>query len=251
MEETLNLSELFKVLKKRFPLLLIIITLCVALSGYASYAYLTPIYEASTQILISKQQQERNTFDSQDIQLNLQLINTYNVIITSPAILTKVIEKLHLDMSPSDLQASMRVSNQQNSQVVNINVQNPDLQQAVDIANTTVEVFQEDIKHLMAVDNVQILSPAVFGKNTQPIKPDPIFNMAIAGIIGLMMGAGISFLLEYFDTTITSEKEMNARFDVNVLGVISVISDKEVKKNKKNKKRVKHQPRRSRGGGHV
>ncbi|WOV86476.1 Wzz/FepE/Etk N-terminal domain-containing protein [Sporosarcina oncorhynchi] len=248
MEETLNLSELFKFLKKRIPLMLGIIALCVSISGYVSYTYLTPIYEASTQILISKQKEERNTFDSQDIQLNLQLINTYNVVITSRAILSRVIEKLELNMTPSDLQSSMRVSNQQNSQVVNIYVQDPNLQQAVNIANTTVEVFQEDIKRLMAVDNVQILSPAIFEENTKPIKPDPIFNMAVAGIVGVMLGAGISFLLEYFDTTVKSEKEMNDLFDVNVLGIISVISDKEVKKNNK---KVKPISRRSRGGGYV
>ena len=46
MEETLNLSELFKVLKKRLPLLIVIIALSVSLSGYVSYSYLTPIFES-------------------------------------------------------------------------------------------------------------------------------------------------------------------------------------------------------------
>ncbi|MGG0671145.1 Wzz/FepE/Etk N-terminal domain-containing protein [Lederbergia citrisecunda] len=233
MEESLNISELFKLVKKRFVLIVGIIILCVTGAGYASYNFLTPIYEASTQILITQQKDGQTQFNSQDLQLNLQLINTYNVIITSPAILSKVIEDLGLDTTPIDLQMNIRVSNEQNSQVVNISVQDPSLHQAVNIANSTVEVFQEEIKSLMNVDNVKVLSPATYVKNSLPVKPDPILNMGIATIVGLMIGVGITFLLEYLDTTIKSEKEVDELFALPILGLVGVISKKEVRKSKK------------------
>ena len=103
---------------------------------------------------------------------------------------------------------------------------------AVDIANTTAEVFQEEILTLMNVDNVNILSPAAYVKNQSPVKPDPILNMAIAAVIGLMLGVGIAFLLEYLDTTVKTEQDIEEILGLPILGLVSPISEKELKSKK-------------------
>jgi capsular polysaccharide biosynthesis protein len=102
-------------------------------------------------------------------------------------------------------------------------VQDPIYNQAVDIANTTAEVFQEEIQKLMNVNNVNILTPALYNPNPYPIKPDPKRNMAIAAVIGLMLGVGIAFLLEYLDTTIKNEQDIEDILDLPILGLVSPI----------------------------
>lgn len=225
MEETISLQDLFKTLKKRAILILLTMLLAVTVAGVISFMLLTPIYQASTQILVNQQKVEQNQFNAQDIQANLQLINTYNVIIKSPAILSKVIENLDLNTTPAALNGKIKVNSEQNSQVVNVSVQDPEPYMAVDIANTTAEVFQEEIQKLMNVDNVNILSPAVLADNPKPIKPDPFLNMAIATVIGLMLGVGIAFLLEYLDTTVKTEQDIEELLALPILGIVSPITD--------------------------
>jgi len=228
MEETISLQDLFKTLKKRMTLIILLTIIAVTVSGLISFLLLTPIYQSSTQILINQEKADVTAFNSQDIQTNLQLINTYNVIIKSPAILSKVIEQLDLDMTPTDLNSQITVNNEQDSQVVNISVQDPNPSVAVDIANTTANVFQNEIVKLMKVDNVSILTPAILADNPAPVKPDPILNMAIAAVIGLMLGVGIAFLLEYLDTTVKSEQDVEELLNLPILGLISPISDKDL-----------------------
>lgn len=225
MEETISLQELFKTLRKRLILIISMVAVVVMIAGVVSYFFLTPIYQASTQILVNQQKIEQQQFNSQDIQTNLQLINTYNVIIKSPAILSKVIENLDLDTTPAALTNKISVTNAQNSQVVNISVEDPEPFKAVDIANTTAQVFQEEIQKLMKVDNVNILSPAVHVENPSPIKPNPVLNMAIAAVIGLMLGVGIAFLLEYLDTSIKNEQDIEEILQLPILGLISPIPE--------------------------
>ena len=225
MEETISLQELFKTLRKRLILIISMVAVVVMIAGVISYFFLTPIYQASTQILVNQQKIEQQQFNSQDIQTNLQLINTYNVIIKSPAILSKVIENLDLDTTPAALTNKITVTNAQNSQVVNISVEDPEPFKAVDIANTTAQVFQEEIQKLMKVDNVNILSPAVHVENPSPIKPNPVLNMAIAAVIGLMLGVGIAFLLEYLDTSIKNEQDIEDILQLPILGLISPIPE--------------------------
>ncbi|WP_391203026.1 YveK family protein [Psychrobacillus sp. L4] len=232
MEETISLHELFKTIKKRFVLIISIIVLVVTITGIYSYYFLTPIYQASTQILINQKEFQRGQLNSQDIQTNLQLINTYNEIIKSPIILSKVIENLNLNTTPELLNTKITVFNHQNSQVVNIRVVDPGLQKAIDIANMTAEVFRVEIKTLMNVDNVNILSIAVDTKNISPVKPNPNLNMAIAAVIGLMLGVGITFLLEYLDTTIKTEQDIEELIGLQILGLVSPISRKNLKRTK-------------------
>lgn len=200
----------------------------LSVAGVISFFFLTPIYQASTQILVNQQKMEQQPFNSQDIQTNLQLINTYNVIIKSPAILSKVIETLDLDTTTTALTEQITVSSEQNSQVVNISVQDSEAYRAVDIANTVAEVFQKEIKTLMKVDNVNILSPAIDVENPSPVKPNPYINMAIGALIGLMLGVGIAFLIEYLDTTVKTQRDIEDLLNLPVLGLISPISAKDM-----------------------
>ena len=226
MEETISLQELFKTVRKRLSLIALITAIAITISGVISFVVLTPIYQASTQILVNQAKDDSaGQFTTQDIQANLQVINTYSEIIKSPVILSKVIEELNLDTTPGALYNKITVNTVQNSQVLKMDVQDPDPAQAVNIANTTAAVFQKEIVSLMNVDNVNILAPAEMAEKPSPIKPNPKLNMAIAAVIGLMLGVGVAFLLEYLDTTMKTEQDIEDILGLPILGLISPIPD--------------------------
>ncbi|WP_438312475.1 YveK family protein [Sporosarcina sp. FA9] len=233
LEDTISLQELFKTIRKRLLLIICIVLFAVGAAAIVSYNYLTPVYESSTQILINQPKEGTSSGTAPDIQTNLQLINTYNVIIKSHAILSKVIEKMELNTTPADLHSKVSVNSAQNSQVINVSVQDIDLERSVQTANTIAEVFQEEIKVLMNMDNVNVLSPAIYTENQSPIKPNPILNMAIAAVMGVMIGTGIAFLLEYLDTTIKTEQDIEEILELPILGFVSPISAVKMKRMKK------------------
>ncbi|WP_142827193.1 YveK family protein [Planococcus soli] len=225
MEETISLQDLFKTLKKRAGLIALMTILAITIAGVVSFLVLTPMYETSTQILVNQEETEASQLTNQNIQADLQLINTYSVIIKSPAILDEVSSQLGLDMSVEQLNSKITVATAENSQVVNVSVQDEDPAVAVDIANTTAEVFESEITGLMNVDNVSILSPAVLKENPSPVAPNPMLNMAIAAVIGMMLGVGIAFLLEYLDTSIKTQQDIEEILGVPMLGIISPIKE--------------------------
>lgn len=223
MEETISLKELFQTLKKRLALIIMITAIATLTSGVVSYFFITPIYQASTQLLVNQSRGDQQFFQYNEIQTNLQLINTYNVIIKSPAILEKVVERLNLEESVDQLNEKVTVNSEKNSQVVNIIVQDPNPNRAAEIANTIAAVFKNEIKQIMNVDNVSILSTAEVKENQAPVKPQPMLNMAIAFVVGFMTGVGIAFLLEYLDNTVKSEQDIERVLELPVLGVVSKI----------------------------
>ncbi|MBA2871270.1 capsular polysaccharide biosynthesis protein [Anoxybacillus calidus] len=232
MEETISLKELFQTLRKRLWLIALITTIATVTSGIVSYFFLTPIYQASTQILVNKANPEQQIYNIGEIQTNVQLINTYSVIIKSPAILEKVQKELDIDRSVEELNEQIQVASEKDSQVFSLTVNDPDPALAAEIANKTAEVFKEEIVKIMKIDNVSILSKAEVKENQQPVKPKPLLNIAIAFVVGLMTGVGIAFLLEYLDNTVKTEQDIEKHLQLPVLGAIGVIERNEPKTKK-------------------
>ncbi|MFC0013762.1 MULTISPECIES: YveK family protein [Allobacillus] len=223
MEETISLQEIFLVIKKRVKLIIAITLAAILVSALITLFLFTPKYEASSQFIVS-QSEPSQELNFNDIRTNVEMINTYNVIITSPAIIDQVIEKLDLNMSNGALASKINVANAQSSQVVNVTVTDTDPAVAANIANTTVEVFKESVPTYMNVDNVSILSAAVVSDDPTPVSPSVTLNIAIAFVLGLMIGVGLAFLLEYFDTTIKTEEDIEKLLDTPVMGVIPTMN---------------------------
>jgi capsular polysaccharide biosynthesis protein len=237
MEETISLRELMETLRKRIKLILLITLTAVLVSGGVSFFLLTPIYQSSTQLLVNQSKSEQSVYNASEIQTNLQLINTYNVIMKSPAILDKVINDLDLNMTTDQLNSKLTVGSQQDSQVVNVSVTDTDPYKAAEIANKTAEVFQQEIVKIMNVDNVSILAKAEVGESQSPIKPKPLLNIAIALVVGLMAGVGLAFLLEFLDNTVKTEQEVEKLLDLPVLGSITRMDDSMVKERKRSERK--------------
>ncbi|MGD7053933.1 YveK family protein [Sutcliffiella horikoshii] len=228
MEETISLKELFQTIKKRLWLIVLLTVLATTASGVVSYFLLTPIYQSSAQLLVNQSQNEQGTVDVNQIRSNVEIISTYNVIIKSPAILDKVSQELNGQETASSLNSIISVGPEGTSQILKITVEHPDPAQAANIANITAEVFQDEVTTLMNVDNVTILSPAQLGENPSPIKPQPVLNMAIAFVVGLMACVGLAFLLEFLDNTVKNEQDVEKLLELPVLGSITVIEDKDI-----------------------
>src|SRR5699024_1243740 len=93
MEETIDLSKLFSILKKNMKYLIIIPIVFLVLSMVVTFLFITPKYSSSTQVLVNQKETDSQMM-SQQVQSDLQLVNTYSEIIKSPRILDKVSKNL-------------------------------------------------------------------------------------------------------------------------------------------------------------
>ncbi|MFZ3577494.1 YveK family protein [Virgibacillus sp. DJP39] len=233
MEETISLKEIFEVIKKRLLLIISLTVGAALIAAVVSYFFLTPTYQSSSQFIVTQDKPDPSVqFNSSDIRTNLELINTYNVIIKSPRILEDVVQELNLPYSWEALKSKIQVASEESSQVVTVTATDVDPERAVEIANTTVETFQEEIPDIMNVDNVSILAAAELTENPAQVSPNPLLNIAIAIVLGLMVGVGLAFLLEYLDNTVTTEDDIENKLNIPVLGVVTHINDEDVRDNR-------------------
>ena len=221
MEETIELKELFSIIKKRLLMIIMFGFLAAVISGAVSFFVLTPIFQTSTQLIVNNAT-EGNALTQGDIQASVNLINTYREIIRSPFIMEQVIDELNLNASVGEIQNSITVNSTNNSQVLTITVRHEDPAVARDVANTTASVFQENLGDLMNVENISVLAQADL--RTTPVEPRPMMNMAIGAVVGVMIGVGLTFLLEYMDGKVKTEQDIKRLVDLPILGVVPWMS---------------------------
>jgi capsular polysaccharide biosynthesis protein len=239
VEETMSLQEIFEIIKKRLLLIISLTIVGVGIAVVISFYILTPVYEAKAQILVNQKVTSEEVYSWSQMETDLKLITTYNNIITSPAILSKVIEGLQLDTTPGKLSSQITLLSQSNSKVLYIQVLDAHPELAVEIANKTAEVFKKEVPSLMNVDNINILSRATFSENPTPISPDKELNITIGIIIGITLGIGLAFLLEVLDTTIKDEKDVEEILGTPIMGVVGSIPLEKGKKSSSKTQRVR------------
>ncbi|HCZ8192637.1 TPA: capsule biosynthesis protein CapA [Staphylococcus aureus] len=217
MEETIDLIKIFTILKKNIKYLIILPIVFLVLSILITFSFMTPKYSNSTQVLVNQKETD-NQMMAQQVQSDLQLVNTYSEIIKSPRILDKVSKNLKGKYSSNEISGMLTVSNQAESKILNITVENESRENAGKVANEIANVFSKEVKDIMNVDNVSILSKA--DNNGSKVSPKPLINAVVGVFLGLIVALIIIFLKEILDKRIKTEEDVEEQLNIPVLGII-------------------------------
>ncbi|MFR9295619.1 MAG: YveK family protein [Turicibacter sanguinis] len=222
--QEMTLEDIFRALKKRW-LLIVSVTLMCLIGGSIFVLFFgpEPVYQASTTVLVNYRAEETNKLTQSDLTTSQKLVATYTEIIKSATILEPVIKALDLEITADELLKNIGVAQLNDTEIIKITVKNEDAELSRDIANTIANVFSKEISKIMKVDSTSTLDVAKTPMT--PLSQNKITKIAIAGILGMMISAGLVFVLEYLDRTVKTADETEKLLGVPVLGVIQKSKD--------------------------
>ncbi len=222
----ISIKDVFKILLRKWW----IIFICVVVFGAAAYTwtnyFVVPMYSANTTLYVGKNT-DTVGIQSNDLYLGANLILDYREIAKSKLVAYEVIDELGLNMSAGAMASMISVEQRELTRVIQISVRYPDPQMAMDIANKVAEVFQKKVIEIMQLENVQIIDRAELPRF--PISPNNRLNYMVGIILGLAIGVGIIFLIEFLDDTIKTPEDVQKHVDLPVIGVIPVFNGRRVK----------------------
>ncbi|SMQ58444.1 polysaccharide biosynthesis tyrosine autokinase [Agreia sp. VKM Ac-1783] len=222
----MELRDYARILQKSW--VLIAVLLFVGIGAAAGFSILqTPKYSSSAKVFVStsggssvSDLQQGNTFSQQRVK-------TYADLATTPIVLLPVIAELGLDLSSADLAAMVTATAPLNTTLIEIGVTNVDPALASQIATAVSESLTKVVE--------KIETPADTGSTTSPVKltlvqhaevpqvpvsPNIPLNIALGGLVGLVLGIAIAVLREASDNRIRSERDVEAITDAPILGGI-------------------------------
>ena len=217
-EQVISISEIIDAVKKRWKIIALTTVLATVVSGIFSFFIISPTYEASTKIFIGKEGAESEGYNSSDVSMYQNLIKTYSELIKTKDLVNKAIDNSEYDLSVNNVLNGITVNTLTGTQILQISYQSKSPSIAKNILESITNEFITKAEELVPNGNVKILESVELPKN--PVAPNKTMNIAIAFILGMMVGFGIVFLLEYLDNTYKNKEQLEKDLDIPVLGVI-------------------------------
>ncbi|WP_337814523.1 Wzz/FepE/Etk N-terminal domain-containing protein [Intestinibacter sp.] len=218
-EEVIDLREYLSIIKKKWFIMAILCVVCVAASTVYSFFIAKPVYQAETTLIVKTEKTEgTNTVTSDQIKTTQQLAVTYGEIIKSRKVLDDVIKNLDLDESYGQLSGKISVSTVSDTQIIKVSVQDTNKSNAAKIANEIPKVFAKEAIRIADANGVEVIDKAQTPVN--PVSPNKKMNILIAGVLGVMIGLFIIFIIEFLNTKIKTPQDIEKELGLPLLGVI-------------------------------
>ena len=200
--------------RKFFIIFIALVVGTVALLG--SVFLIKPKYTSTTRIYVVSRTADSIT--NQDLQAGSYLVKDYQEVITSNGVLSSVIDKEKLSLTPNELSSMISVTIPTDTRVISISVEDDNAQEATTIANTVREVAAEKIKAVTKVDDVTTLEAAEVPK--EPSSPNIKRNTLIGVIAGGVLAVISIIILEVLDDRVRRPEDIEDVLGLPLLGIV-------------------------------
>jgi capsular polysaccharide biosynthesis protein len=236
VESRFSMKDLLRIFWRRLWIVVMVVLIAVGTATGASLAQ-EPVYEASTKLLLgqepSKDAAVANLMGS--VEGLQQLTHTVATAVDSRPVAQEAIQRNALQMDSQDLLNNLSVTQIEDTQFLLLSYRDTDPQRARDIVDSVSEVSSQQISEANATrDDITITVWEFAALPTSPVSPNPVRNGLLALGLGLMLGMGLAFLMEYLDDRWRSAEEVERVSGVPTFGVIPQF---EVEKKRRKKQR--------------
>jgi polysaccharide biosynthesis transport protein len=184
------------------------------------------VYEADTQLFVSTPGSGDSSALLSGSNFSQERVVSYANVITTPTVLDPVIRTLGLKTTAADLGAQITATVPLNTVMIQVAVQDRDPRVAAEVADAVGKQFTKTVADLEGVSKGQsssvkvtvVTAPTV---PTTPVSPKTTRNLALGGVLGLLLGLGLALLRDLLDTAIKSEKDCGEVTDATVIGGIA------------------------------
>jgi capsular polysaccharide biosynthesis protein len=217
----MELVELWRVVRKRLWMILLITIVAGLTSAILSKYVLTKEYASTATLIVIPHETAQDLLTS--MVTGQQLVDTYAQVVTTRTVLGHVDQALNLGLSLQTLTNRVVATPDTNTNLLTITVTSPSPTWSARVTNAVANRTVAEVTKLTQQRNLVVADPAV--PIPIPVAPKTATNTAIAVVLGLLVGGGLAFLLEYLDDSLRSEEDVRRVLDLPVLGVIPLIEE--------------------------
>lgn len=222
-EQVIRLDELFEALKKRWLMIISITLISTIVSATLSFFVIKPQYEASTKVFIGKDESENQAYSQNDVLMYQKLMKTYSETIKTKDLVSRGLKGTSLNLEPNEVLKNLSVVAVADTQILQIKYKSNNPQEAKTVIEGVSDEFIKTSKELVPNGNIKVIEAVELPKN--PVSPNKKMNIAIAFLLGLMVGVGLAFLLEFLDNTFKNKDQFEREFQIPVIGSIPTVKE--------------------------
>ncbi len=220
----MELRDYWNTIRRRWVSVAVCFLLALAVAGAITWQ-MTPQYESRAQLFISTSESDTSTAYQGGLYATQRVASYAELVNESRQLAERVSNSLGGELDPDQLQQNVTATVKPETVILELAVVDPDAARARDVAQAYAEGLSElvsdletppgrDVAPIKAtiVDNAQISS--------EPVSPQPLRNLGLAAVLGLLLGVALAVARELLDTSVSSADDVADVTDAPILGNI-------------------------------
>lgn len=222
----MELKDYVLVVRRRWRLILLSVLVVVGAAA-AFTAQATPLYSSSARLFVSTSESDASQAYQGGLFATQRVASYADLVPKSRRLADQVSDSLAGRVDPGDLQGAVTAVVVPETVNLEITATDPDPVRARDIAQAYGEALSDLVSALETPDGAtaasiraQIVDNAQV--NTTAVSPQPLRNIGLALVLGLLLGIGLAVARELLDNSVTGAEDLAEITPAPLLGHISV-----------------------------
>lgn len=207
----MELRDYLRIARRRWRLIIGCTMTAIAVAALLTIQA-TALYSSSARLFVSTTPADGGEA-YQGSLFSAQRVTSYADLVTGRELSTRVIEKLGLDMDPETLSKQIQATVVPETVLLQLSVTDASPRQAQRLAQTTAEELTSFVAELETPPGqnrspikATIVDTAPLPDS--PVSPQPLRNIALGTVLGLLLGLAAAILRELLDNTVKSPEEV-------------------------------------------
>ena len=236
----LNLTDIFDVLRKRWPIILLTAILCAAIAFVYSTIAIVPMYGLNVTFMVNPEfgnsQSTTIVTETQSYTYAKDAIKTYMRLLSNNEFFDMLYEsvdgKCVNDYSVAQLKGMVSFSSIDETELFNATIKSTSREDAYTIALEMQKLAPQRIQELRGFEVLKVVDRPQL-KNISVLNNNTTKNTMLGGIIGAVISVLLFIILKLTDVRINDESDIRKAYNIPILGVIPDFQAVGVEKNSK------------------
>ncbi|MDP3968557.1 MAG: polysaccharide biosynthesis tyrosine autokinase [Nocardioides sp.] len=220
----MELRDYLRIARRRWKLIVGSVLVVVAVSAALTYQ-MTPQYASTARLFVSTTPSDTSEAYTGGLFAS-QRVTSYADLASGRELADRVIDDLGLTLESTALVSKVAASVVPETVLLQIRVTDPRPAEAQRIASSYADQlvdFVEELETAPGARNAPIKATVVDAAdfNSAPVSPNPVRNLGLALVLGLLLGFGLAVLRELLDTTVKSGDDIATATTAPVMGNIA------------------------------
>lgn len=222
MEDVIDLSVIFKLLKKYWVLLAAVGIVC-GIAAYCVAEFMIPKkYQSQALLYVENNQQTSESLNINDINAAQKLVNTCQIIFKSSTMMDNLIANLDLPYNKATLNEMITAQSVNNTEVMKLVVESSSPQESAEIVNELVRLANIEFSRIIKSGSIEVID---YGEvNTKASYPHVLQITVIGAFAGVIIVFAILFIIDLLDVAVKHDDNLARRYDIPLFAEISEFS---------------------------
>lgn len=219
-----TLRSYVRVLRERWRLATLVLLLGIGLASLITAAS-PKVYEADAQVFVSTNGSQPNSGQYDQQAAAQSMTTTFAQLVAIPEVVDAVRHRLNLPITEQQLADKLSATAPPQQTIVIIHAQDGNPDNAAAIANATATQFSTVVENLKTPTDSSTSSVRLFVTKqaispSTPVSPNPLLNIALGAILGLLAGIALAVARDVLDTRIKDAQQLAKVAGQPLMGVV-------------------------------